>query len=143
MCSSDLAATAQEAIVLEQQLIESLGPGSNPWRPELRALAAEAVAEMETVFGQMEAAMGQSLAEELGPVPVSFARQAQLRFAGQRHYVQTGVAPGADLAQVRNAFESLYRQRFGHVDEGAPIEIVGLKPPPPEGSERFWCKKGK
>ena len=81
---------------------------------------------METVFGQMEAAMGQSLAEELGPVPVSFARQAQLRFAGQRHYVQTGVAPGADLAQVRNAFESLYRRRFGHVDEGAPIEIVGL-----------------
>ncbi len=95
-------------------------------RTFLRPLNAEAVCAMDGVFEQMEAAMGAALAEELGPVPVSFARQAQMRFAGQRHFVQTGVAPGSDLGDVRTAFESMYRQRFGHVDEGAPIEIVGL-----------------
>ena len=95
-------------------------------RTFLRPLNGESVSAMAGVFEQMEAAMGSALATELGPVPVSFVRQAQMRFAGQRHFVQTSVAPDSNPAQVRSAFESLYRQRYGHVDEGAPIEIVGL-----------------
>ena len=95
-------------------------------RTFLRPLTEEAATEMAQAFNQMEAAMGEALTAELGPVPLTFLRQAQMRFAGQRHFVQTGVTPTSTLPQTRSAFESLYRQRFGHVDAGAPIEIVGL-----------------
>ena len=95
-------------------------------RTFLRPLTEEAAAEMAEAFGQMEASMGTALTAELGTVPLTFLRQAQMRFAGQRHFVQTGVTPTSTLSQTRSAFEALYRQRFGHVDAGAPIEIVGL-----------------
>ena len=95
-------------------------------RTFLRALNADAAAAMADAFEQMENTMGASLAAELGPVPLTFARQAQMRFAGQRHFVQTALAPDSDVGQIRTAFEALYRQRFGHVEQGSPIEIVGL-----------------
>ncbi len=92
----------------------------------LRALNAEAAAAMALAFEQMEKSMGAALAAELGPVPLTFARQAQMRFAGQRHFVQTAIGRDPELGRIRAAFEALYRQRFGHVDEDSPIEIVGL-----------------
>ncbi|MFM9969951.1 MAG: hydantoinase/oxoprolinase family protein [Burkholderiales bacterium] len=95
-------------------------------RTFLRPLSQEAATAMAEAFTQMEATMRAALAAELGPVPLTLLRQAQLRFAGQRHFVQTGIAPDSSLAQIRSSFEALYRQRYGHVDEGAPIEIVGL-----------------
>ena len=95
-------------------------------RTFLRPLSTEAANAMAEAFDQMEATMGAALAAELGNVPLTFLRQAQMRFAGQRHFVQTSVTPDSTLEQTRAAFETLYRQRFGHVDQGAPIEIVGL-----------------
>ena len=95
-------------------------------RTFLRPLSTEAANAMAEAFDQLEATMGAALAAELGNVPLTFLRQAQMRFAGQRHFVQTSVTPDSTLEQTRAAFETLYRQRFGHVDQGAPIEIVGL-----------------
>ena len=95
-------------------------------RTFLRPLSTEAANAMAEAFDQMQATMGAALAAELGNVPLTFLRQAQMRFAGQRHFVQTSVTPDSTLEQTRAAFETLYRQRFGHVDQGAPIEIVGL-----------------
>ena len=95
-------------------------------RTFLRPLNQAAAIEMVQAFEEMQTHMGAALAAELGVVPLTFLRQAQLRFVGQRHFVQTGLAGDATVAQMRGAFEALYRQRFGHVDSGAPIEIVGL-----------------
>jgi len=95
-------------------------------RTFLKPLNEESSASMWEVFAQMQAGMSASLEAELGPVPLTFLRQAQMRFAGQRHFVQTGLPPDSSLDEIRSAFESLYRQRFGHVDAGSPIEIVGL-----------------
>jgi N-methylhydantoinase A len=95
-------------------------------RTFLRPLNADAAAAMALAFDQMESTVGAALAEELGAVPLTFIRQAQMRFAGQRHFVLTAVAAGNNAELIRAAFEALYRQRFGHVDPGSPIEIVGL-----------------
>jgi N-methylhydantoinase A len=92
----------------------------------LRPLTEENLTLMQERFGALESTIAASLAKELGPVAVTFERQAQMRFRGQRHFVKAAVGTARDVGRVRAAFEALYRQRFGHVDPSAPVEVVNI-----------------
>jgi N-methylhydantoinase A len=105
-------------------------------RTFLRPLSDASAAEMAEGFAQMEAEVSAALAQELGATAVLFERQAEMRFRGQRHTMKTPIGGAATEATIRAAFEGTYRQRFGHVSAGAPIEFVGLVLTASAGLER-------
>jgi N-methylhydantoinase A len=95
-------------------------------RTFLRDLAPDAIGEIEAVFAEMEAAMRARLESELDRPHISFERQADMRFRGQRHTMRTAIGGKRDVAALRAAFESTYERKYGHVEVDAPIEFVGL-----------------
>ena len=95
-------------------------------RTFLRALAEETVSEMGAQFEAMEHAIRTSLAHELSAPNIIFDRQAEMRFLGQRHVVKVSVGRASSVADVRQAFETAYRRRYGFVDPDAPAELVSL-----------------
>jgi N-methylhydantoinase A len=97
-------------------------------RTLLRPLDAAALPDIEQAYVEMEHTITESLQRELevGGAEIVVQRSAQLRFHGQRHFVRTPLPAGADLAAMRNAFEMLYRQRYGFVEVDAPVDVVSV-----------------
>jgi N-methylhydantoinase A len=92
----------------------------------LRDLAPATMAEVEAVFTAMENAMRRKLEGELERPAITFERQADLRFRGQRHTLRTNLGAARDADGVRRAFETTYERKYGHVEVASPIEFVGL-----------------
>ncbi len=84
--------------------------------PEIR----EAFAEADRHGAEIVAA------EVPGAVP-TLARSIELRYRGQKHSFAVPLTEVGDAARLRDAFEAYYRDRFGHSDAAAPIEIVGIR----------------
>ncbi len=63
----------------------------------------------------------------LGAPDADVRTVAETRFAGQSHELAVPLAPGAGVADLRAAFESLHERRNGWSDPGAPIELVTLR----------------
>jgi N-methylhydantoinase A len=95
-------------------------------RTFLRDLAPESLADIEAVFASMEESMRSQLERELTSPRISFERQADMRFHGQRHTLRTSLGAARDLAALRRAFEANYERKYGHVEANAPIEFVSL-----------------
>jgi N-methylhydantoinase A len=49
-----------------------------------------------------------------------------MRFRGQTHAMRVGVRAGDDAAAIRELFEVGYAARYGHVDNGSPLQLVNL-----------------
>jgi N-methylhydantoinase A len=60
-----------------------------------------------------------------------FEFAADLRYRGQEHTIAVPVAAAAELADrkgaVRQAFDRLHDQRYGHAEAGERIEMVNLR----------------
>jgi N-methylhydantoinase A len=95
-------------------------------RTFLKPLSPEGVADMAAAFAGMETATRAALAKELGKGEVTFERQAEMRFHGQRHTIRTVISASADMPAIRQSFETTYEQRYGFVEKGSPIEFVAL-----------------
>ena len=95
-------------------------------RTFLRDLDTGGIAEADAVFAEMEGAMRANLERELDRPQITFERQADMRFRGQRHTLRTPLGDARDLAGLRRAFETTYERKYGHVEVNAPIEFVGL-----------------
>jgi N-methylhydantoinase A len=95
-------------------------------RTFLRALDPEGVAEMTRQFEDMESAMQASLRKELGDARISFERQAEMRFHGQRHTMRTVIGSASRIDAIRETFQSTYLRRYGFVETDAPLEFVAL-----------------
>ena len=92
----------------------------------LRDLVPESLADIEAVFSAMQSRMREQLKSELAAPRISFERQADMRFRGQRHTLRTPLGAVSDVAAVRRAFEENYERKYGHVEDNAPIEFVSL-----------------
>lgn len=95
-------------------------------RTFLRDLDVQSLADIEALFAEMEEAMREKLALELNGAKISFERQADMRFRGQRHTLRTSLAGARDAAAMQRAFEANYERKYGHVEVNAPIEFVSL-----------------
>ena len=95
-------------------------------RTFLRDLSPEGIAEAERIFTEMESAMRAQLERELDAPEITFERQADMRFRGQRHTLRTPLGDARDIAGMRRAFETTYERKYGHVEVNSPIEFVGL-----------------
>ena len=94
-------------------------------RTFLRPLDSETVAALDVELGGMEAEMAVSLAADFGNIPITYERSAEMRYVGQYHTVRLPVH-NEDVASLRQRFNKIYRQRYGHASEQAPVQIVAL-----------------
>lgn len=62
---------------------------------------------------------------ELSPGQPTFERAIDLRYAGQSYELTVPAAPS--LAETIRRFHRLHRQRYGHAEPGAPVEIVAVR----------------
>jgi N-methylhydantoinase A len=95
-------------------------------RTFLRDLDAESLADIEAVFTEMEETTRAKLSRDLDGARITFERQADMRFHGQRHNLRTSLAGARGTAAMRRAFEANYERKYGHVEVNAPIEFVSL-----------------
>jgi N-methylhydantoinase A len=97
--------------------------------PMLEPLAATDPARVAAGFGAMDAAGRAALASEgydRGTIRLRFA--ADLRYLGQSSQL-TVMIPDEGFARVDigRRFERLYRDMFGYIAEGEPLELVNLR----------------
>ena len=67
------------------------------------------------------------VAAEVPGAAATLARSIEMRYRGQKHSFVMSLTGIGDAAALRAAFEAYYRERFGHSDPAAPIEIVGIR----------------
>lgn len=67
-----------------------------------------------------------ALTEEVGSNDITFIRQADMRYRGQKHSIRAEFGSAPTEQSTREAFEEAYLRRYGHVYAGGPIEFVSL-----------------
>ena len=66
--------------------------------------------------------------EGYGESAVQLRYAADVRYIGQSSQLTVHMPPGPyDAAALHTAFERLYRETFGYVAEGEPVELVNLR----------------
>lgn len=95
-------------------------------RTFLMPLTPETVPQMGALFDAMQRELEESLQAELGATGVTFERQAEMRFQGQRHTIRTPIGSRASLESIRQSFETTYHRRYGFATLDAPAEFVSL-----------------
>ncbi len=91
-------------------------------------LSPAGMASLAETLAALEAEAQAAARREFGEIPARLSHQAEMRYRGQRHAVLVDFAGAPDAAALRDAFERVYRARFGRSlgDDFAP-EIVGLR----------------
>ena len=86
-----------------------------------------ALDHVAAAFDEAERHATETLAREVEGAGVVLSRSIDMRYRGQKHtFTMPLAAVIGDVAKLRKAFEDYYRRRFGHSDDSAPIEIVGI-----------------
>ncbi len=92
----------------------------------LGELNDQALDEMNAWFAQAKIRVERNLRNETGAEEIRFERYAELRYRGQVHSVRTPLSGKINPAGMRQAFEQLYRDRYGHAQAAIQVEIVGF-----------------
>ncbi|HTH96053.1 MAG TPA: hydantoinase/oxoprolinase family protein [Stellaceae bacterium] len=90
------------------------------------ALGDDAERRLTSAFADLEANARETLAKDFPAGQVVFERHAEMRFTGQRHNMKIALPARLDAAVLADAFRAEYRQRYGHADPGAAIELQVL-----------------
>ena len=98
-------------------------------RPLLAPLGAVKVSAVQEALEGMSAEGRAALAVEgYGEGAVQLHYAADIRYLGQSSQLTVQMPAGAyDAAALHVAFERLYRETFGYVAEGEPVELVNLR----------------
>jgi N-methylhydantoinase A len=89
-------------------------------------LDATITSAVDEAFLAMEATALEAIRREIKADAVTFERQLEMRYRGQRHNIKVAITNLSDPAAIREAFERDYRRRYGHSDERAPVEVQAL-----------------
>jgi N-methylhydantoinase A len=84
------------------------------------------VASLQRLFGDMEQEAHAALTRDFGTGAVMYERDAEMRYAGQRHNIKVPISGLADPAAIRAAFDRDYKRRYGHADTRAAAEFQAL-----------------
>jgi len=88
----------------------------------------QALAQIRGAFAEMEQNAVDTIANEVPGSDVVLLRKVDMRYRGQKHTFTVPIdAVPDDVTALRTVFQSFYRDRFGHSDENAPVEIVGAQ----------------
>ncbi|NDZ18021.1 5-oxoprolinase [Variovorax sp. WS11] len=95
-------------------------------RTFLRLLEPSSIDEMGACFLDMQVEMTDTLARDFAGARLRFEQQVELSFRGQKHSLRLPLESQHGVDGIRRQFEEIYRRRYGHVEEGAPIQTVAL-----------------
>ena len=90
-------------------------------------LVDDAVARLVEEAEASTVALGKTLAEDFPGAAQVSEWQAELRFTGQRHSLKVPFSGRDDTASVRRSFLDEYLRQYGHVDDTAPVEVIGIR----------------
>jgi N-methylhydantoinase A len=93
-------------------------------------LAEADPAQLSTLFAELEREAASVVSDAAPGAPLSFARAADICYAGQGHQIRVALAPGeAGLAREAMAtrFLAEYRARYGYTYADLEIELVTLR----------------
>jgi N-methylhydantoinase A len=91
-------------------------------------LSATGIASLAEALVALEAEAAAMAAREFNGAPARFSHQAEMRYRGQRHTVMVDFSDAPEAAMLRQAFEAVYRSRYGRsLGEDFTPEIVGLR----------------
>lgn len=79
------------------------------------------------VFQGLEHDGQAALATEMGVSDLKLRREADMSYTGQSHSVKVAFPDAANVASVRDAFETAYRARYGHLNEDSSITLGVLR----------------
>ena len=96
-------------------------------RTMIRDFGEETLPEIRAAFADADRHGVDIVAAEVPGATATLARSIELRYRGQKHSFVIPVTDIGGAAALREAFEAYYRERFGHSDSTAPIEIVGIR----------------
>jgi N-methylhydantoinase A len=88
-------------------------------------MAPEGEADLAVLRGQLEQEVGRDYRETFGYDPVEVRSAADLRYVGQSHELEVPLEAG--WPELRAAFETAHRGRFGFSRELEAIELVNLR----------------
>ena len=94
-------------------------------RTFLRNLDDQTVDESGDLFNAMKRDAAAVLAGE-SDGEIAFQHDAEMRFKGQKHSIKIDVGGLATVPAIHGVFLEQYRRRYGHADEKAAVEYVGL-----------------
>jgi len=94
-------------------------------RTLLRGLDDRAVRDSGELFDAMKRDAAVALAGESDGDAV-FQHDAEMRFKGQKHSIKIDVGGLRSASAIHVVFLEQYRRRYGHADEAAAVEYVGL-----------------
>lgn len=87
--------------------------------------------ELEDTFAEMEREGAETLAEEVPGSPVRHERAMQMRYVGQEYTVRVPVPAGQltpeRMSELRQEFDRLHDQAYGHSSATEPTEIINLR----------------
>ena len=90
-------------------------------------LDAAALERVSAAFDEAERHGAETVAGEVEGAEIALSRFIDMRYRGQKHTFTISLTSRiGDADSLRAAFEDYYRRRFGHSDDSAPIEIVGI-----------------
>ena len=96
-------------------------------RTMIRDLDDANLPEIREAFAEADRHGAGIVAAEVPGAEATLARSIEMRYRGQKHSFVMPVTEIGGAAALRAAFEAYYRDRFGHSDGIAPIEIVGIR----------------
>jgi N-methylhydantoinase A len=91
-----------------------------------KMLSAASTADLAGELRAMENDLRQEMAAEFNTERLTFGRFAEMRYRGQAHTVRVVLPEGHSVASIQEAFEATYANRYGHTNEGFPIEYLIL-----------------
>ena len=95
-------------------------------RTFLRKLDDQALMEITKPFEEMRAEATDTIREE-SDGDIGFEIGAEIRYQGQKHSIRIDMEGLDSIQAVKSVFFKQYRSRYGHADEQAQIEFVGLQ----------------
>jgi N-methylhydantoinase A len=95
-------------------------------QPFLQPLDAAAVERLESTYQAMGDAIAAQLKQETGSDAISYERQAEIRYRGQKHSIRVQLGSARSQQEIRALFVAAHQRRYGHAESSAPIELVNL-----------------
>jgi len=92
----------------------------------LTPLTEESMETMRRELAVMEDSIAVSLKQEFGAGTPRFERHAEMRYRGQHNNIKVPIPDIDSLAALKKSFETVYRGRFGQINETGPIEFQVL-----------------
>ena len=95
-------------------------------RSLIRPVDDDALGEVRNVFVALENEARAAMSADFDTAKITFSHEADMRYHGQKHTVRVRLPDVLSTAAIMTAFETLYRIRFGHLNETSPVEFIAL-----------------